>query len=93
MPPALAPAFTFANDQLSACLVTDPIPDSDPRQGFLGPRYCSVPLRRYAVAKGQMRSNREKKKPKQEKPKAAPAGTFASTSSNPASSAYAAKRK
>jgi hypothetical protein len=29
------------------------------------------------MAKGQMRSNKEKKKPKQEKPKAGPAGAAA----------------
>lgn len=41
-----------------------------------------------------MRSNREKKKPKQDKVKSAPAGNgFASASSNPASSAYANKKK
>jgi hypothetical protein len=41
-----------------------------------------------------MKSNREKKKPKQEKPKAAPGGAgFASTSSNPASSGYSGKKK
>jgi hypothetical protein len=41
-----------------------------------------------------MRSNREKKKPKQDKVKAAPSsGGFASASSNPASSAYANKKK
>jgi hypothetical protein len=37
------------------------------------------------MAKGQVRSNREKKKPKQDKAKVkAPASPFASASSNPA---------
>ncbi len=41
-----------------------------------------------------MRSNREKKKPKQDKVKAAPSsGGFASAASNPASSAYANKKR
>ena len=46
------------------------------------------------VAKGQMRSNREKKKPKKDKAKATPAvGGFASSSSNPAASSYSKKNK
>ncbi|MBK8159952.1 hypothetical protein [uncultured Dongia sp.] len=46
------------------------------------------------MAKGQMKSNREKKKPKQDKVKSAPAGTgFASATSNPASSGYSGKKK
>ena len=40
-----------------------------------------------------MRSNREKKKPKQDKVKSAPSSTFASAGSNPAASAYASKKK
>jgi hypothetical protein len=46
------------------------------------------------VAKGQVRSNREKKKPKKDKAKPAASGYgFASTSSNPAASAYSGKKK
>lgn len=41
-----------------------------------------------------MKSNREKKKPKQDKVKAAPSGSgFASAGSNPASSGYSGKKK
>jgi hypothetical protein len=41
-----------------------------------------------------MKSNREKKKPKQDKVKAAPGGTgFASATSNPAASGYSGKKK
>lgn len=36
------------------------------------------------MAKGQQRSNREKKKPKQAKKPAAPASSFASTQAKPA---------
>lgn len=61
---------------------------------FQRPRFCTAQQGRLAVAKGQMRSNREKKKPKQDKAKAGPtSGGFASASSNPAASAYANKKK
>jgi hypothetical protein len=59
-----------------------------------GPRIRTVQYGRHAVAKGQMKSNREKKKPKQDKTKAAPANTgFASATSNPAASGYSGKKK
>jgi hypothetical protein len=51
-----------------------------------------LPIRRAAMAKGQQRSNREKKKPKQAKKPAAPTSSFTSTPARPGEPAPGKKR-